>query len=123
MIDHAAAVKALGAGTGQRRADWSSAQLPEPLASIVDYLREDLDPGGREFVPTAELAEALDVEPSVFARQMGELGCRPTRNRIPTDDGGVRRVRGYFTADIRAAIDRAVTDENSSEADLGTDQP
>ncbi|MFN2494687.1 MAG: cell division protein FtsK, partial [Pseudonocardiaceae bacterium] len=91
------------------------------LASVVDYLGDDLDPGGREFVPTAELTEALDVEPSTFARQMGELGCRPTRNRIPTDDGGVRRVRGYFTADIRAAIERAATDENGSATDAGTD--
>jgi S-DNA-T family DNA segregation ATPase FtsK/SpoIIIE len=122
VIDHAAAVKALGSGTGQSRSEWSSAELPEPLASVVDYLGDDLDPDGREFVPTAELTDALDVEPSTFARQMGELGCRPTRNRVPTDDGGARRVRGYFTADIRAAIDRAVADDNSSGMDAGTDE-
>lgn len=122
VIDHAAAVKALGAGAGQSRSAWSAAELPEPLASIVDYLGDDLDSGGREFIPTAELVEVLDVEPSAFARQMGELGCRPTRNRVPADDGGVRRVRGYFTADIRAAIDRAAADENGSETDTGTDQ-
>jgi DNA segregation ATPase FtsK/SpoIIIE, S-DNA-T family len=121
--DHAAAVKAIGASTGQSRAAWSSAELPEPLAAVVEYLGDDLDPAGREFIPTAELIDALDVDPSVFARQMGELGCRPTRNRIPTEDGGVRRVRGYFTADIRAAIDRTMADEISSVADPETDQP
>jgi S-DNA-T family DNA segregation ATPase FtsK/SpoIIIE len=119
VLDHAAAVKAIGAG--QSRPDWSSAELPEPLASVVDYLGDDLDPDGREFVPTAELTDVLDVEPNAFARQMGELGCRPTRNRITTEDGGVRRVRGYFTGDIRAAIERAATDENGSAADTGID--
>ena len=54
----------------------SVVELPEPLASVVDYLGEDLDE--REFVPTAELVEALEVEPTMFARQMAELGCRPT---------------------------------------------
>ena len=121
VLDHAAAVKAIG--TGHNRPDWSAAELPEPLGSVVDYLGDDLDPDGREFVPTAELVDALDVEPSTFARQMGELGCRPTRNRIPTDDGGVRRVRGYFTADLRAAIDRVTTDENGSDLDPETDHP
>lgn len=106
VLDYAAAAKAIGAGT-HTRAAWLSEGLPEPLASVVDYLGDELDEDGRDFVPTAELTEALDVEPTAFARQMGELGCRPTRNRVPTEDGGVRRVRGYFTADIRAAIAHA----------------
>jgi S-DNA-T family DNA segregation ATPase FtsK/SpoIIIE len=35
---------------------------------------------------------------------MGELGCRPRPGRITTEDGTIRQVRGYFTADIRAAV-------------------
>ncbi|MEV5540058.1 cell division protein FtsK [Saccharopolyspora shandongensis] len=111
-IDQAAVVKALGSSTGTEAG--APVELPEPLASVVEYLGDDLDQ--REFVPTAELTEALDVDPSVFARQMGQLECRPTRHRVPDEDGEVRRVRGYFTVDIRAAIDRAV-DEISSPGD------
>jgi S-DNA-T family DNA segregation ATPase FtsK/SpoIIIE len=36
---------------------------------------------------------------------MGALGCRSERNRITGKDGRTRQVRGYFTADIRAAVD------------------
>jgi S-DNA-T family DNA segregation ATPase FtsK/SpoIIIE len=78
--------------------------LPEPLASVVDYLGEDLD-NGRQFVPTAELVDALDVEPTAFGRQMGELGCRPRPGRVPGEDGTTRQARGYLIADIRAAAD------------------
>jgi S-DNA-T family DNA segregation ATPase FtsK/SpoIIIE len=78
--------------------------LPEPLASVVDYLGAELDGDGREFIPTAELVEALNGEPTAFGRQMGELGCRPRPGRITTEDGTTRQVRGYFTADIRAAV-------------------
>ncbi len=96
--------------------------MPEPLASVVDYLGDDLGPHGREFVPTAELTDELDMESGLFARQMSELGYRPTRQYVPTEDGGTRRVRGYLTADIRAAIDRAAaTDEISSDAATETD--
>ncbi|SFI75260.1 DNA segregation ATPase FtsK/SpoIIIE, S-DNA-T family [Amycolatopsis sacchari] len=77
-------------------------ELPEPLASVLHYLGGELDE--REFVPTAELVEALDVEPTTFGRQMGELGCRPVRQYVPGDDGEVRRVRGYLTADLRTAV-------------------
>jgi S-DNA-T family DNA segregation ATPase FtsK/SpoIIIE len=79
-------------------------ELPEPLASVVAYLGADLDEDGREFIPTAELAEALTVEPTAFGRQMGELCCRPRPGRVTTEDGTVRQVRGYLTADIRAAV-------------------
>jgi S-DNA-T family DNA segregation ATPase FtsK/SpoIIIE len=99
MLDHAAVAKAIGT-VAQRTAD---VEVPEPLASVVDYLGDDLQPGRRDFVPTAELVAALDVEPTVFGLRMGEFGCRPTRDRITTDDG-VRQVRGYLVADIRAAL-------------------
>lgn len=105
-IDPAAVVKALGAGPAQESDSWPDepAELPQPLAAVVEYLGEDLGPNGREFVPTAELIDALDVEPTGFSRQMGELGCRPTRHYVP-DGESMRRVRGYLTADIRTAID------------------
>jgi S-DNA-T family DNA segregation ATPase FtsK/SpoIIIE len=89
-------------------ADELPQDLPEPLASVVDYLGVDLDEGGREFVPTAELVGALDVEPTAFGRQMGELGCRPRPGRIVNGDGTSRQARGYLTADIRAAIEEAL---------------
>jgi S-DNA-T family DNA segregation ATPase FtsK/SpoIIIE len=92
-------LKALGSGAVQQ----SPVELPEPLASVVGYLGDDLDE--REFVPTAELVDALDVEPTAFGKQMSELGCQPTRRRIDQEDGSVRQVRGYLTADIRAAIE------------------
>ncbi|MFD4668456.1 FtsK/SpoIIIE domain-containing protein [Lentzea sp. NPDC058450] len=76
-------------------------ELPEPLAAVVDYLGDGLDE--REFVPTAELVAALNVEPTTFGKDMGGLGCRPTRQYVQEDEG-TRRVRGYLTADIRAAI-------------------
>jgi S-DNA-T family DNA segregation ATPase FtsK/SpoIIIE len=123
-IDPASVVKALGAESDVETKGWSSGQfreLPEPLASIVDYLGDDLSPHGREFVPTAELIDELDVEPSLFARQMGELGCRPTRQYVPTENGAARRVRGYLTTDIRAALDRAATDQTGSGAGGGRD--
>jgi S-DNA-T family DNA segregation ATPase FtsK/SpoIIIE len=106
VLDHTAVAKAIGAGTASgpiARAE--AVELPEPLASVVDYLGEDLDESyGRDFVPTEELVEALEVEPTAFGRQMSDLGCRPTRERIPTANGALRQVRGYRTADIRAAI-------------------
>lgn len=86
----------------------------------MDYLGETIDE--REFVPTAELTGALEVEPGAFARDMAELECRPTRNYINAEDGSVRRVRGYLTADIRAAIERTVTDEIGSRDD-GESEP
>ncbi len=79
--------------------------LPEPLASVGDYLGTDLTDGGREFVTTAELIDALDMEPTAFGRHMGELGCRPRPGRITADDGTTRQARGYLIADIQTAID------------------
>ncbi|MGH3717238.1 MAG: cell division protein FtsK [Pseudonocardiaceae bacterium] len=123
-IDPASVVKALGTDAAIETEGWSAArlpELPEPLASIVDYLGDDLSPHGREFVPTAELTDELDLEPTLFARHMGELGCRSTRHYVPTGDGVARRVRGYLTADIRAAVDRAATNETGSDTATETD--
>ncbi|MBQ6643777.1 MAG: cell division protein FtsK [Saccharopolyspora sp.] len=117
-IDETAVVKALGTGTAAMP---EPENLPEPLAAVCHYLGPELD--DREFVPTAELADALDLAPGVFAQQMGDLGCRPTRNRIPADDGETRRVRGYFTAEIRAAVERLATDEIGADADGEDEQP
>lgn len=105
VLDHAGAVKAIGSGhaTGSTR----PVELPEPLQSVLDYLAEDLDDDGREFIPTAELLDALDAldaEPTAFGRRMSDLGCAPVRRRVPGEDGA-RQVRGYLTADLRAAID------------------
>lgn len=119
MIDHAAAAKAIGAGTSEQRADWSPEELPEPLASVVKYLGDDLDGREREFVPTAELTEVLSVDKTVFGQQMGALGCQPTRYRVPLEDGGTHRVRGYLVADIRDAVERASSGEISASDDAG----
>jgi DNA segregation ATPase FtsK/SpoIIIE, S-DNA-T family len=124
LISGRVKVKALGAATALETEEWSaerSPKLPEPLASVVNYLGNDLSQHGREFVPTAGLTDELDMEPSLFARQMSELGCRPTRHYVPTEDGATRRVRGYLTADIRAAIDRAATDQTGSGTATETD--
>jgi S-DNA-T family DNA segregation ATPase FtsK/SpoIIIE len=112
-IDSTSVVKAIVSGT----ADGWVVDLPEPLAAVVDYLGEELDE--REFVPTAELVEALEVEAATFAREMGDLGCKPLRQYVP-DGEGTRRVRGYLTADIRAAVERVAADEiGSSGGDQG----
>lgn len=103
-IDPTAVLKALGSGSP----DESAADLPEPLASVVRHLGDGLD--RREFVPTAELVEALEAEPTAFGRQMGELGCQPTRQRVEQEDGSVRQVRGYRTAGIRAAVEDCPSD-------------
>jgi DNA segregation ATPase FtsK/SpoIIIE, S-DNA-T family len=121
-IDQAAVIKALGAASVESggTVEYNSVDLPEPLKSVVDYLGEAIDE--REFIPTAELTGALEVEPSAFARDMAELECRPTRNYITAEDGSVRRVRGYLTADIRAAVERTAADEISSQGDGETDR-
>ncbi|HEX5405362.1 MAG TPA: cell division protein FtsK [Pseudonocardiaceae bacterium] len=115
VVDHATAVRAIGAGH-PFEAEPAAVDLPEPLASVVDYLGDDLDE--REFVPTVELVEALSVELTTFARQMSELGCRTVRTRVVNEDGTFGRFRGYATADLRAAID-----EISSAGDARRDLP
>ncbi|MFD7658677.1 cell division protein FtsK, partial [Actinosynnema sp. NPDC059797] len=107
-IDSTSVVKAIVSGT----ADGWVVDLPEPLTSVVDYLGDELDQ--REFVPTSELVEALEVEAVTFAREMSELGCKPLRQYVP-DGETSRRVRGYLTADIRAAVERVAADEIGSQ--------
>ncbi|WP_439423219.1 cell division protein FtsK [Saccharothrix sp. HUAS TT10] len=103
MLDHAAVARAIGGRTVVQRTE--GVELPEPLASVVEYLRDDLRSDGRDFVPTAELVTALEIDPKSFGLQMAEVGCRPTRDRVTTDEG-TRQVRGYLTADIRTAAVR-----------------
>ena len=90
-------------------------ELPEPLASVVAYLGDN----GREFIPTAELIDALDVEPTAFGRQMGDLGCRPRPGRILSEDGTSRQARGYLTADIRAAVEQVLREAPAPDEDTG----
>ena len=121
-IDHAAVAKAIGTGQPRR----VPVELPEPLAAVADYLADDLDPDdGRTFIPTAELIETLGVEPRTFAQHMTELGCPPKRERITTDDGTERQVRGYHTADIRTAIQAHSTQNTADvmDAELVDDDP
>jgi S-DNA-T family DNA segregation ATPase FtsK/SpoIIIE len=102
VLDHAAAVKAIGS-PGPARLPLS-AGLPEPLAAVIDHL-EDLGEGAPEFVSTADLAEVLDLDAAWLGRRFGELGCRSTRERVTTETGQVRQIRGYLTTDLYAAAD------------------
>lgn len=105
-VDAAAVVRALGAGPVLDQdviTANAAAELPEPLASVVEYLGDGLT--GRTFVPTAELVTALGAEPTAFGRTMGDLGCTPRPGRITDADGAVRQVRGYLTADLRTALE------------------
>ncbi|ADJ47571.1 hypothetical protein AMES_5746 [Amycolatopsis mediterranei S699] len=116
VLDHAAAVKAIGAGHAVDAVQ-SPGELPEVLASLVEYLGDDLSPDGRDFVPTAELLSALEIDRKTFAQQMTDAGCRPTRDRVTSEDGETRQVRGYLTAEIRIAIDRAAAGTGAADED------
>jgi S-DNA-T family DNA segregation ATPase FtsK/SpoIIIE len=96
VLDHAAAVQAIGPARPSRSAD-----VPEPLASIVDHLDELSDVP--EFISTAELAALLDFDPAWLGRRLAELGCQSTRERVVSEDGRTRQIRGYLTADLLAA--------------------
>jgi S-DNA-T family DNA segregation ATPase FtsK/SpoIIIE len=113
-LDHAAVVKVIGAGASPHEV---RSALPEPLASVAEYLAADLDEDGREFVPTAELVDALDVEPNALGRAMTDLGCPSVRHRVAAENGTVRQVRGYRVAAIRAAI------RSASDAGAEPSQP
>ncbi|GAA3862253.1 hypothetical protein GCM10022243_30800 [Saccharothrix violaceirubra] len=52
----------------------------------MDYLGAD----DREFVPTSESVSVLEIEPKAFGLRMAELGCRPTRERVPVATESVR---------------------------------
>lgn len=99
-LDHSAAVRAIGAGTGRpSRSD----DVPEPLASILDHLDELGEVP--EFVSTAGLAETLEFDPAWLGRRLAELGCQSTRERVTSEPGKVRQVRGYLIADLFAAAE------------------
>jgi DNA segregation ATPase FtsK/SpoIIIE, S-DNA-T family len=115
VLDHAAAAMAIGASSAQPRQPVPSTELPEPLASVVDHL-DDLGDDAPEFISTADLADALDLDSTWLGRRLGELGCRSTRERIPTEDGRVRQIRGYFTADLMAAAEAVDGDESPDGA-------
>jgi S-DNA-T family DNA segregation ATPase FtsK/SpoIIIE len=104
-LDPATVVNVIGTSQITVEQEPPVCDLPEPLASVVEYLGTDLDEDGREFIPTAELITALGIDRATLSRHMNELNCRPTRERIPTDDGTLRQVRGYLIADIRTAAE------------------
>ena len=97
-LDHSAAVRAIGTGT--RRPSLSD-DVPEPLASILDHLNELGEVP--EFLSTADLAEAMEFEPAWLGRRLAELGCQSTRERVTSESGKVRQIRGYRTSDLLAA--------------------
>ncbi|WP_157440715.1 FtsK/SpoIIIE domain-containing protein [Actinokineospora inagensis] len=94
-----------------------SAPIPAVLAQVVEFVDHHGD--GRDFIPTAELAEALGLEAGALGRQMSDHGCASTRDRITTADG-VRQVRGYLVPEIRDAVDRlrAASPDDTSPAIL-----
>jgi S-DNA-T family DNA segregation ATPase FtsK/SpoIIIE len=102
-VDAASVARALGAGPPADEPADTAGEIPEPLASVIAYLGSSLVE--RNFVPTRELVGALGVEPTAFGREMGDLGCAPRPGRITDDGGAIRQVRGYLTADLRAAAD------------------
>lgn len=100
VLDHSAAVRAIGPGS---RPPSRSAGVPEPLASVVDHI-DELGEGAPEFISTADLAEVLDFDPAWLGRRLAELGCQSTRDRVTSESGKVRQIRGYLTADLLAAM-------------------
>ncbi len=111
MLDH---VSCRGNGTTPM-AERAAVELPEPLASIVEYL-EELGDDGPEFVSNADLAAVLDFDPTWLGRRLAELGCRSTRERVTDDSGQSRQARGYFTAEL---LDTAATrNADSPDEDL-----
>jgi DNA segregation ATPase FtsK/SpoIIIE, S-DNA-T family len=113
-LDHSAAVRAIG--TGGVSQPVRSAGVPEPLGSVVDHL-DELGVDAPEFVSNADFAEVLDFDPAWLGRRLAELGCRSTRERVTSEDGRVRQVRGYLTADLFSAADE-VRDRESSDGEL-----
>ena len=81
------------------------------MASVVAYLGDGIDK--REFVPTAELVEALRVEPTLFGRQMRDLGCQSERDYATTG-------RRHGTAGARLPHD---CDSSRHRAPNGTEVP
>ncbi|MGH3492075.1 MAG: cell division protein FtsK, partial [Sciscionella sp.] len=119
VLDATAIASAIGTdgADGRGEFDGAAGELPEPLASVVSYLAGDLDADGREFIPTAELVDALDLDATSFGKDMGALGASPTKRRVLDTDGERRQVRGYLTADIRARARAARHDEQAGLGD------
>ncbi|PWW65608.1 S-DNA-T family DNA segregation ATPase FtsK/SpoIIIE [Actinokineospora spheciospongiae] len=84
-------------------ADAEATTLPEPLASVIDYVTSHA--GDREFIASAELIDSVGADPAWFGRQMSKLGCPSTRERIETREG-VRQMRGYHVATLWDIADR-----------------
>jgi S-DNA-T family DNA segregation ATPase FtsK/SpoIIIE len=103
VLDHSAATRAIG--TGPAPTPSRSEGVPEPLASIVDHL-DELDEAP-EFISTADLAEALDFDAAWLGRRLAELGCQSTRERVTSESGRARQIRGYLAADLRASAEAA----------------
>jgi S-DNA-T family DNA segregation ATPase FtsK/SpoIIIE len=110
VLDRAAAVKAIDSGSARLDRPSHSAEAPEPLASVLDHL-DDLAEDAPEFISTADLADVLDLDAAWLGRRLNELGCRSTRDRVTTETGQTRQIRGYLTADLYAA---AAIDEDES---------
>jgi S-DNA-T family DNA segregation ATPase FtsK/SpoIIIE len=111
ILDHAAAVKVIGSGSARPDRPSRSAAVPEPLAAVLDHL-EELGDETPEFISTADLAAVLDFDPTWLGRRLGELGCRSTRERVTSEAGQVRQIRGYLTADLYTAAAALREDEN-----------
>jgi S-DNA-T family DNA segregation ATPase FtsK/SpoIIIE len=111
VFDHSA-VEVIGTATVPERA---AVEMPEPLASIVEYL-EEIGDDAPEFVSNADLAAVLDVDPTWLGRRLAELGCRSIRERLTDESGQSRQVRGHLTADL---LDAAATwNDDSTDDDL-----
>ena len=113
-IDPASVVKALGAGAAVETEGWSSErlpELPEPLASVVDYLGDDLSPHRREFVPTAEIDRRTGHRTKPVRSANGRVGMSadpPIRaNRRRRDATGTRLPHDRHPSSHRSSGDRS----------------
>jgi S-DNA-T family DNA segregation ATPase FtsK/SpoIIIE len=103
VLDPAAVARAIGTSAAESEQP-APTEVPEPLASVIEYLADDLDADGREFVPSAELVEALDADATSFGREMGALGCRPRQHWLRLESGERKQFRGYRVAELRAVV-------------------
>jgi S-DNA-T family DNA segregation ATPase FtsK/SpoIIIE len=71
-----------------------------------------------EFVANADLAEVLDFDSAWLGRRLAEVGCQSTRDRVTSEDGQTRQIRGYLTANLLATATR-LRDRDASESSDG----